>query len=383
MDYPGRLRRLRERMEAAGVDLLYLPRGANLFYLTGLRRHYDHGTDHNAYGDWASGGYLHRGGELILLAPRMGGSFYTAQAEGKRWIGEVRLIQEAEDPLAVMRQTLQRLGPGRSLALDERTWARTGEALRALLPAAQVSLASPLLDPMRMLKDADELARMRAASALADRVFERVAGWLRPGMSELEITQEVDYQFLLQGAEATSFQTGVYIVGPEESGAWPGESHGGGRRLRPGDSLMFDFGCVLDGYCSDFGRCAFVGEPSPEYRRVHQLVLAAQQTGIDAMRPGQSTAAEVNAAARRVLDEAGYGAAFSHRLGHGIGVTVHEPPFLDVMDQTVLQPSMAFTVEPSVMLRGQLGNRVEDVVIVTEGGGERLNRAARDLTVIA
>ena len=382
MDYPRRLAAFRERMGEAGVDLVYLPRGANLFYLTGVRRHYDHGTDHNAYGDWATGAYLGRRGGLTLLGPRMGGTFYLDEAEGKPWIEAVRLIQEAEQPLEVMRQTLAAFEPVRSLALDERTWARTDEALRGLLPEARVSLVSDLINPLRMIKDDEELAAMRAASALADKVFALVAPQLRLGASELEITQEVDYQFLLNGAESTSFQTGVYIIGPEQSGAWPNESRGGGRRLRPGDSLMFDFGCVLDGYCADFGRCAYAGEPSAEYLRVHELVLQSQQAGIDALRAGERTTAEVNAIARRVLEEAGYGDAFTQRLGHGIGVTVHEPPFLDVTDQTILRPNMVFTVEPSVLLRGKFGNRVEDVVVVTEHGGERLNSAPHALTVI-
>jgi len=145
---------------------------------------------------------------------------------------------------------------------------------------------------------------------------------------------------------------------------------------------MFDFGCVLDGYCSDFGRCAFVGEPPEEYRRVHALVLQAQAEAMSAMRAGQVTAAELKAIARRVIEEAGYGEGFTHRLGHGIGVTVHEPPYLDVVDQTVLQANMTFTVEPSVVVPGRFGNRVEDVVLVTERGGQSLNRAPHDLVIV-
>ncbi len=382
MDYQQRLDTFRQRMEAAGVDLVYLTRGANLFYLTGVRRQYDHGTDHNAYGDWACGAYMGRNGGLILIGPRMGGSFYVAEAEGKPWIADVRLIQESETPLDIMSQTVAKFGKVDHVALDERTWARTSGTLDSLLPDARFSLVSDLISPMKMIKDADEISAMRRASALADKVFDLVIPKLKSGVSELDITTEVDYQFLKNGAEFTSFPTGVYIIGPDEAGAWPGESHGGGRVLRPGDSLMFDFGCVLDGYCSDFGRSVFVGEPPTEYRRVHETVLEAQRVAIQAMKSGQITASELNAKARKVIADAGYDEGFTHRLGHAIGVTVHEPPFLDVMDHTVLQTGMMFTIEPSVMQRGNFGNRVEDVVMVTETGGEVLNSARHDLTVV-
>jgi Xaa-Pro dipeptidase len=346
MDYQRRLATFRQRMDAAGVDLVYLTRGANLFYLAGVRRQ------------------------------------YVNEAEGKPWIDEVRLIQESETPLEVMTQTVAKFGPIDHVALDERAWARTSGTLDALLPDARFSLVSDLINPMKMIKDADEIAAMRRASALADQVFELVIPKLKSGVSELEIVTEVDYQFLKNGAEFTSFPTSIYVIGPEEPGAWPGESHGGGRRLRPGDSLMFDFGCVLDGYCSDFGRSVYVGEPPPEYRRVHDAVLEAQRVAIDAMKSGQITASELNAKGRKVIADAGYDEGFTHRLGHAIGVTVHEPPFLDVMDHTVLQTGMMFTIEPSVLQRGKFGNRVEDVVMVTENGGEVLNRARHDLTVV-
>jgi Xaa-Pro aminopeptidase len=147
--------------------------------------------------------------------------------------------------------------------------------------------------------------------------------------------------------------------------------------------VTFDFGCVLDGYCSDFGRSAFAGEPGAEYRTVHATVLAAQAEAMRAMRAGRCTGAEANAIARRVIADAGYDAGFTHRLGHGIGVTVHEPPWLDVVEGGLLQERMCFTVEPSIYVPGRLGNRVEDVVLVTEGGGVSLNEAPHDLVIVA
>lgn len=380
MNYERRIAELRRRMGEAGIDLVYLTRGANLFYLAGIRRKLEHGTDHNAYGDWTTGAYIGLTGEIVLLAPRMGGSFYEQEARGKPWFAPVRLIQESERPVDVLAQTLQAFGNPRRIAVDERTWALQTQAIRSLLPETELSLASPLIDPMRMIKDADELEAMRRASAMADLVFTRSLPILRPGVTEYEVAREIDYQFQLAGAEYTSFETGITFAGV--GGVTAGTMRTGQRTLQYGDSITFDFGCVLDGYCSDFGRSAFLGAPSEEYIRVHQVVLDAQAAGMAVMKAGQGTAAEANRVARAVIADAGYDAGFTHRLGHGIGVTVHEPPFLDFMDHTVLQENMCFTVEPSIRMPGRFGNRVEDVVLVTAAGGVSLNQAPHDLVIV-
>jgi Xaa-Pro aminopeptidase len=186
----------------------------------------------------------------------------------------------------------------------------------------------------------------------------------------------------LAGAEGTSFETGVTFTGPNGAIRQGAGRASAQRRLQPGDSVTFDFGCILDGYCSDFGRSAFVGEPPAEYRRVHDLVLRAQAEAIQAMKADAITATELNAVARAVIADGGYDAGFTHRLGHGIGVTVHEPPFLDVVNRTVLREQMLFTIEPSVRVPGQFGNRVEDVVLVTPQGGVPLNHASHALTIV-
>jgi Xaa-Pro aminopeptidase len=384
MDYQGRLTALRRSMEARDIDLVYLTRGANLFYLTGVRRHYDHGTDHNAYGDWASGAFIAREGGLILLAPHMGGGFWVAEGQGKPWIDAVRLIPEHASPAGEMRTVIAELSRTiRHVAVDERTWGQTILAFNEFLPDVRLSLASDLITPMRMVKDADEIAAMRRASEMADAVFTRSLPVLQPGVTEFEVAREIDYQFQRAGAEGTSFETGVVFVGPGGAARQGAARSTAQRRLQPGDSVTFDFGCVLDGYCSDFGRSAFVGEPSSEYRRVHDLVLTAQAEAIKAMKAGTITATALNAVARAVIADSGYDAGFTHRLGHGIGVTVHEPPFLDVVNQTTLQENMLFTIEPSVRIPGRFGNRVEDVVLVTPQGGVPLNHASHALTVVA
>ena len=383
MDYPKRLRAVQAAMAERDIAVMFLPRAANLFYLTGIRRHLEHGTDHNAYGDWLSGGYLGQEGPVQVLAPRMGGGFFVKEAEGKDWVGGVRLIQETEAPLEVLRQTLAgfglRSGKGR-IAVDERTWAQQVIGVRELLPEVEVVNANEIIAPLRMIKDDAELAALQRASDLTDQVFARALEALRPGVTEFEVAHEIDFQFVTLGAEYTSFETGVFFVAEEMDGG--GTTRSGERRLRRGDSVMFDFGGVVAGYCSDFGRSAFLGEPPAEYLKVHDTVIRSQAEAMRAMVAGRCTAAEANAIARKVIADAGYDAGFTHRLGHGIGVTVHEPPFLDGVDQITLRERMTFTVEPSIVYSGRFGNRIEDVVVVTPDGGQPLSSVERKLYVI-
>lgn len=388
LDYPARLKTVRAKMSERNIALMYLPPGANLFYLTGIRRHEIGGTDHNAYGDYIVGGYIGLNDGVRVLAPRMGGKFYQEESQDKPWVDSVRLVNESESPLAVLHQMLNRFDPstrsvqvlrGKKIALDDRVWAQSMMAFRRLLPDVEFVLASEILAPMRMIKTDAELDLMRQAGAITEQAFEKAVARLKPGVTELEIATEIDYQFKWLGAAHTSFVTGVFFAGEAHDRA---AGHASVKRLQRGDSVMFDLGCVYAGYCSDFGRTAFCGEPSAEYLKVHDLIQRSQQAGIAALKAGQVTGAQVNATARVIIEEAGYSQFFTHRLGHGIGVTVHEPPWLDVVEQTVLQSNMTFTVEPSIVVPGKFGNRVEDVVRVTPQGGESLYHADHRLYLI-
>jgi Xaa-Pro aminopeptidase len=381
LDYTARLKKARIRMAEENIGLMYLATRADLFYLTGIRRQEEHGTDHNRYGDWITGGYIGMD-SADLVAARMGGAYFEAEAEDKRWFGSVRLILESEEPLDVLQQVLSRFDlKGKKVALDNKAWAETVAAFHRLLPETAFALASDIIMPMRMIKEEAEIALMRKAGQLADAVFQKAMSKLKKGVTELDVANEIDYQFRLLGAEYNSFVTGVRFVGPER-GREVTASRATAKTLQAGDSVTFDFGCVYEGYCSDFGRTAFVGEPPAEYVKIHDLVLEAQREGMKAMKADQITAAEADKVARAVIEDAGYGPYFTHRLGHGIGVTVHEPPFLDGVNPTVLRSNMTFTVEPSVRIPDRFGNRVEDVVLVTEQGGVSLYATDRRLYIV-
>jgi Xaa-Pro dipeptidase len=381
LDFSGRLKTVRARMDEENVGLIFVRPGANLFYLTGIPHRDDYRTDHNAYGDWAVGGYIGLKEGVVMTAPRMGGEYFQAQVQDKLWFEPVRIILESEDPLDVMREVLGRFNlKGKKVALEDHAWAQTALAFRRLLPDTEFVMASDLVAPMRMIKDETELDLMRKAGQITGAVFEKAMARLELGATEWDVESEIDYQFKLMGAEFNSFVSNVYFSSPERGPG--GTTRKSEKRLMPGDAVTFDFGCIYKGYASDFGRTAFAGDPSAEYVRMHELVLSAQREAMKAMKAGEVTGAQANAIARKVMEEGGYGPEFSHRLGHGIGVTVHEPPWLDVVEKRVLQANMTFTVEPSIRISNGYHNRVEDVVVVTETGGVSLYDTDHKLYIV-
>ena len=382
MDYEGRLSRVREAMREKGIALMYLRRGANLFYLTGIKRKGPELTDSNSYGDYIHGAYITLTGGITVVAPRMGASGWQRQAEGKPWITRVRILDESERPKEVLREVIGQLNMrGKGVAIEERAWAHTVLLFRQVMPYSKLSNASEIIEPMRMIKDGDEIEVMKKAGEITDRVYGKVVDGLERGMTEIDVANAIDYEFRKQGAEYNSFVTGVRFRSPSHPWAL-GESPDEPRVLEDGDTISFDFGCVYEGYCSDFGRTVFVGDPPAKVREIHDLVMTAQGTTIEQMKAGELTCEQLDSVARGIIERAGYGDNFVHRLGHGIGLTVHEPPYLYIPDRTLLAEGMTFTVEPSVLLFGEWSARVEDVVLVTKTGGVTFSNFHKDLTTI-
>lgn len=375
----GRLERVRAQMDRYGIELLFLPPGSNLEWLIGLRRERPSYTNILYPGGWLYGAFIGLDRGPVLVLPRMVAEFDVADLPDL----ETRVLPDREDPDRLLREILEMFSlRRRTLAVDDRTWATCLLHIQRALPGATVIAASEILFPLRMVKDDQELARMRRAAELVDQAMAEVLARLRVGISELDVLTEIDYQLARLGAEATSFPTSLYIINPRRRGAVAEAKGRSTHPIEPGTAIAFDFGAVWEGYCSDFGRTVWVGEPPPEYRRTHELVMASQAAGISALRPGVPSE-EVDRLARRVIEESGYGAGFRHRLGHGIGMDVHEPPFLAAGDSTQLQTGMCFTVEPSIILDDRWMVRVEDVVVVRDTGGESLNTFPRDLLVVS
>lgn len=375
MQYGERLNRVRQAMEQQGIDLLFVSPSANLQYLTGIERDRPNYGNVNYPGGWVLGALIGRDKGPLLLAPRM-----VADYDLPSGVADVRVLPDSGDPFDLMRRTLAEFGTVRRAAIENRGWAEALINLQSLLPGTEWRPAWEILAPLRQIKDEDEIAVMRHAAHIADRVLAEVVPLLKVGMTELDVALEVDARMTRLGANGPSFTTNVFTMGPHEAREM--REKVSTRPLIEGVSLSFDFGCVWEGYCSDFGRTVHIGEPSAEFRRAYQTVIAAHDAAIREMRTGQITAAGANAVARKVVDDAGFGAHFRHRLGHGIGLDVHESPFLTEADSTPLQTGMAFTVEPSIYWVGQIGTRIEDVVIVRPEGGEVLNESHTDLRVV-
>ncbi len=382
MDYLKRLTRARDEMTKRNIGLIYLTRGANLWYLTGVQRREPELTDSNAYGDYICGAYIGANDEFTLVGPRMGGASWLKEAEDKPYIKDVRIITETEKPKTVLTEVIQGFPlKGTGIAVDDRAWMKSGRLFQQVMAKPIFSLASDIITPMRMLKDQDEIALMKKVGAITDDVFREVVPYLKVGLTEYDVAHEVDYHFTKRGAQFNSFVTSVRFTSPQRPRpiTAPRSSP---RKLEKGDAITFDFGACYQGYCSDFGRTVFVGTPPREFIIIHDIVIEAQAAAIDSMVDGTITATGLDHVAREIIEKAGYGPYFMHRLGHGIGVTVHEPPFLYIPDETILRSRMTFTVEPSIRLLNSWGARVEDVVMVTGNGGVPFSKYSKELTVI-
>jgi Xaa-Pro aminopeptidase len=251
--------------------------------------------------------------------------------------------------------------------------------LMEVFSSPQLVNCEPLTNQLRRVKSPDELAVMEQACKIADDAMAAVTQKVAPGVTMNDLVEEVEHQLRIHGSRTPSFETHIFAVGPD--GTLESRNETGNRPLKHGYSVLFDFGAVVDGYCSDFGRTIYLGEPTPEYERAYRAILAAQEAGRAAAKPG-ATAAEVNRACRAPIEEDGYGPYFRHRMGHGIGLDVHEHPFISEEDHTSLQVGMTFTDEPSIVWQDTVGVRIEDIVVCEEGGGRKLGTYSPDLVAV-
>jgi Xaa-Pro aminopeptidase len=377
-DYHKRLQAVQHRMAEQQIDLLFLPYCANLDYLTGIHREEQNFGNTMYPGDWMTGAWIAPQRPPVLTLPRMQADFHGAVSGF-----DVRVLPDAGDPRELVGEVLAHLHISQNtqntiIAIEDRARAETVFNLQSLIPHLQLHSASNLLRPLRLIKDADELAILRKAGAITEAAYAATLGQLKHGMTTLDLISEVNYQLKKNGSFAPSFQTAFYNMGPHFPFNFHNKDEVMLMPLEPPVSISFDFGAVVDGYCYDYGRSVFFGEPDDEYRRVYALVIASQAAGIAALKAG-NTCEQADAIARAVIAEAGYGYAFRHRLGHGIGMDVHEPPFLTKGDDTVLRSGMCFTAEPSIFVPHQFGARVEDIVVVGQAGGEALTHQHKTL----
>ncbi len=353
-------------MAASGVDAVLLSVGADLPYLTGyeampLER--------------LTMLVLPREGDATLVVPLLEAPRVTERPDFA-----VRPWGETEDPIDVVAALV---GSAAELAIGDRTWARFVVDLQGALPQARWSKASAVIGPLRARKDAAEIEALRRASAAVDRIAaELQRGEIElVGRTEAQVSAELGRRILAEGHHRVNFA----IVAAGANAASP-HHEPGDRVIQEGEGVLCDFGGTMlgddgVGYCSDITRCVHVGEPEPEVAEAYAVLLDAQQAAVSAARVGTSCE-EVDATARRIITEAGWGEQFIHRTGHGIGIEEHEDPYIVSGNGTPLEPGHAFSIEPGIYVPGRFGFRLEDIVVAAASGPDNLNAADHDLALL-
>jgi Xaa-Pro aminopeptidase len=359
VDVAARTTRLRERFADAGVDALLVTRLPNVRYLTGFTG--------------SAGLVLVRADELVFVTDGR----YREQATEQLGSSGVGARVEVGPTQAEQRKVLTAAAAGVArLGLEAHgvTWAQQRAFAGEWFPDAEVVATENLVEGLRRVKEPGEVARIRAACAIADEALAAVAPTFVDGPTERDVALALELEMRRRGATGVSFDP---IVASGPNGAKP-HARPSDRALRPRELVVLDFGCVVDGYCSDMTRTVSVGDPGPDARRVYEVVRASQQAGRDAVRTGVDCAA-VDRACRDVIEAAGWGDAFVHGTGHGVGLEIHEAPRVAATARDTLGAGDVVTVEPGVYLPGVGGVRIEDTVVVTDEGADALTASPKEL----
>ena len=356
MDHAGRIARLQKNLEAHNIDAFLVTNLTNVRYLTGFS-----GSNGQVFVSpseahfFSDGRYAARAKTLVHGAEI--GIYETRVSE---------LLEGHVDRLGARRIGVE----GATMTLSEK------DDLSKRHPGVELITVSGLIEDMRRSKDADEVALIREAVSIGDEAFSWIIERLVPGMTERDVALDLEVRMRQTGADEISFDP---IVG---SGPHSAHIHHtpSDRPFEKGDLVLMDFGARKDGYCSDMTRTVVLGPPTDEQERIYGLVLAAHLAGIDAVAPG-AVGKEVDAAARKVIEDGGEGATFAHGLGHGVGIDIHEAPRFAKPSTDVLRVGDVVTVEPGVYLTDRGGVRIEDCVLVTEGGHEVLGNSPKETLI--
>ena len=360
--YPERLARAREAASRAGLGALLVTPSADLVYLTGysplpLER--------------LTCLIVRPDSDSLLLVPEL--ERPLAEDSGVGNSAEILSWGDTDDPYAIVSKVV---GGVERAAISERMLAGHLLRLQDSLDGTAFTTASEVLGPIRAIKDQREIDLLKRAARYADETFARLIQTRLETRTERQVAKQLAELLLETGNEEVAFT----IVGSGPNGASP-HHEPSGRELLAGDTVVMDFGGRTAGYCSDITRTVAIGKPSPRLSEVYDVVQEAQDEAFRAVAPGVP-AQEVDRAARHVIERAGLGDLFVHRTGHGIGLEEHEEPYIVEGNDEPLQPGMCFSIEPGVYLPGELGVRIEDIVVVTDEGARRLNHAPRELQVV-
>jgi Xaa-Pro dipeptidase len=366
--YGARLDRLRKIAQEAGYDAVAIVPGPSLLYLTHVSYHLSERP-------------------IVLIVPAVGDPAMIIPLLELPKITDAAPFpiqcfgySDADGYLSAFEQACKALGlDGKNVGVEGlKMRVLEGELIQRYARGSRLTSADSAIIRLRLHKEQDELASMRRAIKISEAGLEETLAEVKVGMTERQITNILLNRMAAHDGGGNAFDP-IVLTGPKTA-----QPHGvpGDRALQKGELLLFDFGSIVDGYPADITRTFFVGEPDAELRRVYELVLAANSAGIGAIRPGV-IAQDVDRTARKIIADAGYGEYFMHRLGHGLGLDVHEEPNIREGNTQKLEPGMVFTIEPGIYLPGKGGVRIEDNVVVTENGVEVLTSFPKPLRVIS
>ena len=340
------------------LDAILLTSEANCYYATGFM------------------------GEGVALVTRRGSWYFTdsryTEAAGMA-IGDAAVIREVsrERPFSALINEALAASGAEKVGFEDQRMTVAEHAVYSEKLHCTLTPASALMTELRGSKDEEELSCMTAAQRIAEGALEQILKEIRPGMTEKEIAARLNYLMVSAGAEKTSFDT---IVASGPNGSMP-HAVPGMRKVREGDFITMDFGCVYKGYCSDMTRTVALGRPSDEMRNVYDIVLQAQLAGIAAAKAGV-TGAVIDGAARKVIQDAGYGVYFGHSFGHSLGIDIHEAPNAAPGNDKPMPDGAVISAEPGIYLPGRFGVRIEDVMILRPDGAQVITKAPKALLVL-
>ncbi len=362
--FQDRCKKAQTKMQETGIDYLFVSVGSDLFYLTG---------------------YSKKPSErlTLFLLPKDGEpSMVTAKFEAARLANvdqfyTVHTWNDTEDPMTILR-TLVSSNKKVTIGIDDQIWGIFVLRMQSTLPEANFVSAGPVLSQLRMTKDSHEVGRLREMGRKMDKVYEQVTQLKFSGSSELDLADQIQEIVKKQGLKP-KYPADV-ASGP--NGASPHHSSSG-RKIGKSDGIWMELGCGghVDGYWADKTRSVQVTPNTDRFRKVYEIVKKAQQGAFEAIRPGV-TCESIDAVGREIITKAGYGEYFTHRLGHGLGLDIHEPPYIVQGNLLHLQEGMVFSDEPGIYLPGEFGIRIEDIVVVTKDGAERLYDSTHELITV-
>jgi Xaa-Pro aminopeptidase len=361
--YARRMARAQAEMERQGVDYLFVTPSSDLTYLLGYPAHSSERL--TLLG-------IPRDGEPFVVVPTL----ESSRLDERRDVIDIHRWDETDSPTRLVAQLVEGAA-GATVAVSDQTWAAFLLRLQGDLPETRFASANDIIRELRMIKDSHEIQMLREAGAKADAVWEAfVTGARLSGRTERDVAGEIADRLRAHGMPAAGF--GIVGSGPNSASPHHMTSE---RVIQTGDAVVFDFGSIWQHYWCDITRTLHVGEPSDEFRKVYDVVLVANEAAKAAVRPGVACEA-VDRAARDVIEAAGYGEYFIHRVGHGLGLDTHEEPYMVSGNDLPLRPGMVFSDEPGIYISGKFGVRTEDILVCTDDGYESFNHARRDLVVV-